>query len=290
MENNKAWIDFRYRSQDGLMLAARQYGWQRNDAPVVVCLAGLTRNSADFDALAMALSEREKNPLRVVCFDYRGRGLSQYDSNFKNYDPLVETGDILAGLAAMDVHKADFVGTSRGGMILMALSAIRPGVLSRVVLNDIGPEIDGPGLVRIKNYIENARQPSDWNSARQMMRDTMSHAFTQWTDKEWDEQARLIFEEVDGALVPRYDPAMKRQLASINLDQPLPTFWPQFAGLKANPLLLIRGANSDLLSRETVEQMKEVHPSMQHVEIPDQGHAPFLGDERAIRIISGFLN
>ena len=124
---------------DGLALYGRDYGsrvWSR--APVV-CLPGLTRNSADFHELALALSQHNERPRRVLALDYRGRGKSAYDPKWENYDPRVEAGDTLAFLTAAGVHEAFFVGTSRGGLISMGLSAIRPALIKAVILNDIRP-------------------------------------------------------------------------------------------------------------------------------------------------------
>lgn len=134
-----------YSASDGLMLYVRDYG-RDNPATAtsnpVVCLPGLTRNSADFHRLAISLSQSVEAPRRVLCFDYRGRGNSAWDNEKSNYNILVEADDILSGCAALGLKHADFIGTSRGALIIMALAAIRPAVLSAVILNDCGPVIE----------------------------------------------------------------------------------------------------------------------------------------------------
>ncbi|MCF6321490.1 MAG: alpha/beta hydrolase [Rhizobiaceae bacterium] len=290
MSNSQQWQDFTYTSNDGLRLAGRKYGWQHRDRLAVLCLAGLTRNSADFHELALYLANHEKNPRRVLCLDYRGRGKSQYDKNWKNYNPLVEAGDVIDGLIAAGLDHVAIVGTSRGGMIALALAAMRPGLMKAVVFNDIGPEIDGPGLVRIKNYIEHAKDPGSWPQAVEMLREVSAKQFPNWDDEELDRQARLIYAEKGGKIVRRYDKGMMKSLSSINLDEPLPTYWPQFEGLKKLPLLLIRGENSDLLSLETVERMKKVQPTMEVVTSRHEGHAPNLGAGVLPEKIARFLS
>lgn len=290
MTDNEQWQEFRYTSSDGLVLAGRKYGWQHAERLPVLCLPGLTRNCADFHLLAMHLSRHEKTPRRVLCLDFRGRGKSQYDKNWQNYNPLVEAGDVIDGVIAAGLHEVALVGTSRGGMVAMVLAAMRPTLMKAVVFNDIGPEIDGPGLVRIKNYIENSSLPGNWQEAAQMMREVASKQFPDWDDAEYARQARLIFKEEEGGkIVRQYDEGLIKSLASINLDEPLPTFWPQFAGLRKLPLLLVRGQNSDLLSLETVEKMRDVHTKMQVITAPGQGHAPELGSGELPDVISRFV-
>ena len=289
MTNFRQWQDFEYTSFDGLRLAGRKYGWQNTDDLPVLCLAGLTRNSADFHPLAVYLSTHIKHPRRVLCLDYRGRGQSAYDENWGNYNPLTEAGDVIDGLIAAGLHQVAIIGTSRGGLIAMVLAAMRPTIIKAVILNDVGPEVDGQGLVRIKNYIENATDPKNWQEAVQAVAAISTKQFPDWDGDELDRQARLIFKQENGAIVRQYDSGLAKSLTSINLDEPLPTFWPQFEGLGHLPLLLIRGEYSDLLSFETVEKMLEVHPKMEVISAPGQGHAPDLGSGRLPQAIARFL-
>ncbi|MEJ1938071.1 alpha/beta hydrolase, partial [Nostoc sp. NIES-2111] len=155
-------------AQDGLKLHTRDYGDRAWSALPVVCLAGLTRNSVDFDTLATALSTDPDKPRRVLALDYRGRGLSGRDADWKRYDVRIEAEDTLAVLAALGVGEAVFVGTSRGGLVSMALAAMRPGVLKGVVLNDIGPVIEGRGLIRIRSYVGKLPPPQTMAEAARL--------------------------------------------------------------------------------------------------------------------------
>src|SRR6266567_1120584 len=128
----------RYRSQDGLSLFVRDYGDRLSPWLPVVCLPGLSRSSRDFDELARALADRSLRPRRVLAFDYRGRGQSEWDRTSDNYNPLVEMGDVFDGMAALGVPRAVVVGTSRGGIIAMLMAVARPTTMAAVVLNDIG--------------------------------------------------------------------------------------------------------------------------------------------------------
>ncbi len=290
MVASQGWEMFHYSASDGLRLAGRKYGWNNVDPAPVVCLAGLTRNAADFDELAKYLASSDGGSRKVLCLDYRGRGQSEYDKNWRNYNPLVETDDVLAGITAAGIGHADIVGTSRGGIIAMILAAFRPGILKSVILNDIGPEIDGKGLIRIKNYISESRMPKNWDEATQYLKQVGKGDFTNWDDEEWRRQTTLIYYEKNGKLVRQHDPKLVNGLKDINLDIRLPNLWPQFAGLRKLPLLLIRGENTDLLSMDCVSRMQNEHQKMRIIHVPDQGHAPDLGSAGIPQTIASFFS
>jgi len=252
MSDSNIWEEFRYSSMDDLKLAGRKYGWKHSTRPVVVCLPGLTRNSADFHELAVYLSQNASRPHRVLCLDYRGRGSSSYDKNWKNYNPLTEAGDVVDGMTAAGVEEATIIGTSRGGLIAMIMAATKPGLLHAVVLNDVGPEIDGKGVVRIKSYMERSKPPANVEQAIDNLKTYSSAQFPKLSDEDWRKQVELIYEQGNGKLIARYDPKLINTMKAIDLDAPLPTMWPQFAGLKNIPLLVFRGENSDLDRKSVV--------------------------------------
>lgn len=265
-----------YTSSDGLKLHARVYGQHREDALPVVCLAGLTRNAADFHDLALHLSRDAANPRQVIAFDYRGRGRSQYDRNWRNYDPAVETGDVLAGMAALGIEHAAFIGTSRGGLIIFILAAMRPMVLKAVVLNDIGPVVDGAGLAHIRSYLTRAPKPKSMEDAIEIQRTLHGSAFPALGDADWTRMVGALYREERGRIVPDYDPALIRTVEAIDLSKPLPTLWPQFDGLADLPVMAIRGENSMMLSAQTLAEMAARHPRLETVTVAGQGHAPLL--------------
>src|SRR5262249_32260236 len=153
--------DVFYSAPDGLQLHARVYGRPGAGKAAVICLPGLTRNARDFHDLALFLAaERE-----VVAFDYRGRGQSSYDPDWKNYQVPVETSDVIAGLVAIGIENGVFIGTSRGGLIIHLIAAARPGLLKAVILNDVGPVLDGEGLAHIRAYLGRAPKPRNVGDA-----------------------------------------------------------------------------------------------------------------------------
>jgi pimeloyl-ACP methyl ester carboxylesterase len=270
--------DFYYSANDGLKLHARVYAAAGTSAGALpaICLAGLTRNVRDFHELALHLSREAATRRTVIAFDYRGRGLSQRDRNWRNYDPLVEAGDVMAGLTALGVEHGAFIGTSRGGLIVFAIAAMRPALLKAVVLNDIGPVVDGAGLAQIRAYLERAPKPRSMAEAVALQKAAQGTAFPALTDRDWERAAAAFFTERDGRLVPDFDLALLNTLKSIDFSRPLPALWPQFLGLASVPLMAIRGENSSLLSAETLAGMAQQHPDIRTVTVAGQGHAPFL--------------
>jgi pimeloyl-ACP methyl ester carboxylesterase len=282
--------EFHYSAQDGLRLHARVYGSPDGDAVPIVCLPGLTRNARDFHELALHLSQRSRNARRVIAFDYRGRGRSAYDPDWKNYHVLTEAGDVMAGLAALGVGDAGFIGTSRGGLVIFAIAAMRPALLRAVVLNDIGPVVEGAGLAQIRAYLDRAPKPSSMADAVAIARAAQGSTFPALRDADWERSVAAFWREENGRLVPDFDPALLKTLDAIDLNRPLPVLWPQFEGLYGVPVLAIRGANSALLSAATLDEMARRHPRIETVTVEGQGHAPFLETAGLPQRIATFLD
>ncbi|MBZ9777251.1 alpha/beta fold hydrolase [Mesorhizobium sp. CO1-1-8] len=276
MPNDQGFSDFFYSAPDGLKLHARVYGEANTGPWPVVCLPGLTRNARDFHELALYLSTDAATPRKVIAFDYRGRGQSTYDPDVKNYNVGVEAGDILAGLTALNIGEAAFIGTSRGGLIIHVLGMMRPSVLKAIVFNDIGPVIEMAGLAHIQSYLERDPAPKTRAQATAAQRSVHGEDFSALAGADWDRMVRALYRETNGGLVPDFDPKLVDTVASLDLTQPLPDLWPQFEALAAIPLLAIRGANSRLLSIDTLKQMRARHSMMEAITIKGQGHAPFL--------------
>jgi len=288
-QSANAFEEMRVTVRDGLQLYARHYA-SREPAPQrrpVLCLGGLTRNSRDFHTLATALSQHPETPRDVYTLDKRGRGLSDHDSDWRNYSVPTEMLDALDFLTSRDLADVALVGTSRGGIIAMVMAAAQPSALGAVVLNDIGPVIDQAGLIRIASYVGKTPAPSSWADAARIVRDINARQFPHLTDDDWMNVARQIFNEKNGRPVPGYDPQVARSLSV--LDGPMPELWPQFAALERVPVMVLRGANSDLLSAATVEEMQRRHPTLQAFTVADEGHAPWLNDAATTGAIAGFL-
>jgi pimeloyl-ACP methyl ester carboxylesterase len=265
-----------YSAPDGLRLHVRITGDAQATRLPVVCLPGLTRNARDFAALAQILAGDPAQPRQVLAFDYRGRGQSAYDADWRNYTVLTETGDVLAGLAALNVAHCHLIGTSRGGLIAHGLAAARPGVMASVVLNDVGPEIGGAGLAQIRAALDRKPVFASWGEAETLVALAMAKAFPALTQADFSRAVHATFREHKGKIVPDFDPALINTLKAIDFSRPLPAIWPQFAGLKAHPLLTIRGETSALLTEDIVARMRQVAPAMQVITVKGQGHAPML--------------
>lgn len=283
----------RFTVRDGLSLSARDYGRDRPGVQArlpVICLPGLTRNARDFHQLALGLSGASAAPRRVVAFDYRGRGESDWDRDKSRYTIAVEAEDVLAGAAALGIERAAFIGTSRGALIIHLIAGMRPAVLAAAVLNDAGPVIEGEGLVQIKGYLERMPRPATWQEAAAVLEDAHGRAFPALGEEDWRDMAAAIFTDRSGRLAADFDPALVALLKDVDFNTRIPTLWPQFAGLARIPLMTIRGERSSLLSQRTVAEMAARHPGMTLVEAAGQGHAPLLHRDGLPEEIARFLD
>ncbi|CDX18949.1 conserved hypothetical protein [Mesorhizobium sp. ORS 3324] len=289
MASREGFSDYFYAAPDGLKVHARIYG-EANAGWPVVCLPGLTRNARDFHELALSLSSKAKTPRKVVAFDYRGRGQSDYDPDIGHYNVGVEAGDVLAGLAGLGIEEAAFIGTSRGGLIIHVLGALKPAVLKAIVLNDIGPVIEAEGLAHIRSYLERNPKPKTLSVAVEAQRRVHGAGFPALSDADWGRMVAAICRETDAGWVPDFDPALIDTLAGVDVSKPLPDLWPQFDALAAVPMLVLRGGNSKLLSATTLEAMQKRHPGMETITVEGQGHAPFLETGDLPEQVAGFLD
>jgi pimeloyl-ACP methyl ester carboxylesterase len=271
-------------TQDGLRLHALEYGDRHSPLLPVVCLPGLSRSAEDFAELATALAANR----RVLALDYRGRGRSDYDPNPENYTIPVETADVVTVVTALEAAPAIVVGTSRGGLIAMTIAGTKPEVLAGVILNDIGPVVETDGVMRIKGYVGKLQQPTSYKEAAETLRSISGNQFPKLGAADWLAAAKRGWRQQGGRLVTTYDPALGSTLDSITTDKPFPTMWPQFDALAQVPLLVVRGANSDVLSSATVTAMQARRPDMEVLVVADQGHAPLLAEPATVGPIAAF--
>lgn len=284
-----AYAERRFTSPDGLSLYARDYPGA--DGPVrlpVIAIHGLTRNSADFDAIATMIAQSGR---RVLAVDVRGRGRSDRAPDPMTYQPPVYAKDILALMDQAGIDRAVFMGTSMGGLITMAVTAFKSKRVAAAILNDIGPEVDPAGLARIAAY---AGQPVDtptWAAAAAYVKTHNAVAFPDNTDADWDAFARRVFREgTEGAPILDYDPDIAVPIRAMGAKGLVPNLWPFFTRLaKGRPTLLIRGGTSDLLSPGIVAKMRKKAPKMAYAEITGIGHAPMLDEPEARAAIFEFL-
>ncbi|MBJ7447391.1 MAG: alpha/beta hydrolase [Brevundimonas sp.] len=275
-------VERRWKSADGLNLSARDYAAVAGQAKLpVIAIHGLTRNAADFEVIApqIALAGR-----RVLAVDVRGRGRSDRATDPLTYQPATYAQDVLALMSALGIERAVFVGTSMGGLITMAIAAIRSKVVAGAILNDIGPEVSPVGLARIASYAGQSVIINDWADAAAHAKRLNEIAFPHYTDADWDAFARRTFRiGTEGTPVPDYDTDIAVPIRAAGAKALVPNLWPMFGRLtRGRQVLLVRGETSDLLSPEIVAKMRKRAPKMDYVEVPGVGHAPML-DEPAVK-------
>lgn len=280
--------DYWYRSDDGLRLYARIYPSRALDpqsADTVLCMHGLTRNSADFSSLALHLSKR----YRVICIDNRGRGRSDYDPKPENYTPLTYVQDMFALLDQLKIPQVTLVGTSLGGLMAFLMAGVQPQRVRAMVVNDIGPKVESQGLARLQSYVGKLPPVANWAEAVAQARQINGLAFPDFSDQEWLDFTHKIYNLDNGVPVLAYDPAIAVPIADQVSAAVPPDLWPLFESIKGIPQLLVRGASSDILATECVDRMREIKPDLQYAEIPNRGHAPTLNEVAAREAIDYFL-
>ena len=263
-------------------MAYLEWGDPRN-RDVVVCVHGLTRNARDFDDLARALCAQ----YRVVCPDVAGRGNSDRLADPMHYAIPQYVADMVTLVARLDVEAVSWVGTSMGGLIGMALAAQAGTPVRRLVINDAGAVIANSALRRIAEYLGRAPAFASFEQAEQYVR-TAFAPFGRHSDAQWRHLAEAwLRRNEDGSWRAHYDPRIAEPFRATMPAGDL-ELWPVYDAIRC-PTLVVRGAQSDLLSRETTRQMAGRGPRAKVVEIPDVGHAPTLMDEAQISVVRDFL-
>lgn len=266
-----------FTTSDGLRL---HYTDQGTGLPLL-CLAGLTRSSADFDYVAPHLP-----PCRLIRLDYRGRGQSDWDSNWQNYVLPIEIRDVIELLDHLTIDAVAILGTSRGGLNAMGFAAAAPERFLGAALNDIGPEIDTKGLSGIMIYLGKRPTARTHEEAANALAIVMT-GFKNVPHSRWLEEAKTHFLPDANGLNITYDPALRQ---AVEAGGEVPDLWPFFDALNGKPLCLIRGANSDLLSTETVQKMQERRPDMIYANVPDRGHVPFLDEPASLDALRAWMD
>ncbi len=281
--SSPSYRDRRFTSRDGLNLYFRDSGDPLSPQTSVLCLPGLTRNARDFAALAKRLSATR----RVLCPDYRGRGHSDYDSNWRNYRPETYLDDIRHMLALAGIGRVVVIGTSMGGILAAGMAVAMPTALAGAVINDVGPEIGIRGLDRIVNYIRDAGPLPDWNAAVAKLRANFPN-LPAYSDGDWLKIAEATYREShDGLLYPDWDvrlvnPLLENGTEGYNL-------MALFSALRALPVLLVRGERSDVLQADAFERMGRLLPAARRLTVPGVGHAPSLSEPLAQDALDEFL-
>ena len=270
-----------FTTSDGLRLAFDD----RDSGLPLLCLAGLTRNMADFEPILEPLAGR----CRLIRLDSRGRGLSQYDANWSNYTIARESADALELLDHLGLPRVAILGTSRGGLLAMALAATHRARLMGVFLNDIGPEIDPRGLARIMDYVGLRPPYPDYEAAATGLAQGFAAGFPGVPPAIWRAAAERMWRESPAGLDLRYDANLRRTLLETPATAAPPDLWQQFDALHDLPVSVLRGENSDILTAATVAEMRRRHPGLQETVARDRGHTPFLDEPDSLAALRDFL-
>lgn len=267
----------RFATSDGVSL----YFTDEGAGLPILCLSGLTRDGRDFDYVLPYLAGH-----RVIRLDYRGRGQSEH-APFDTYTIQREGQDALELLGHLGLPRAAVLGTSRGGLIAMGLAATVPDMLLGVALNDIGPVIAPAGLEAIMGYLG---KPPIWKTMAEAAaaRPGVMAGFANVPDERWRAEVEKFYIQTEAGLALTYDPKLRDAVEAAGA-QPVPDLWPLYAALADKPLALIRGANSDLLSQETFDEMQHRMPEAFAAVVPDRGHVPFLDEPAAIDVLHRWL-
>lgn len=270
--------------RDGLRLHYREYPGSA-EIPPLLCLPGLTRNSRDFVALAERLSPR----FRVLALDFRGRGQSEYDPVPARYLPSTYAQDVFELLDGLGIGQAVFIGTSLGGLVTMLTAVMAPERIAAAILNDVGPDVSREGIERIRTYVGKDVRFRSWDEAAEAISTNFAGAFDGYSREDWVNMAKRNCREENGEILFDYDMAIALPF-NTGAETPQVNMWPLFMALAQKPLLVIRGAKSDLLTAETAAKMQQAAPSARFAVIPGVGHAPDLSEPEALRAIEEFLS
>ncbi len=263
-------------------MAYTEWGDPQNPK-VLVCVHALTRNCRDFDFLARAMASH----YRVVCPDIAGRGLSDWLKDPAGYVIPNYVADVVTLIARLDVDYVDWVGISMGGLIGMALASMDNTPVRRLVLSDVGPEITSESIARIASYVGTDPRWPSFEAALAYIR-TVSAPFGTLDEAQWRHLTEhSIIRDADGSWRFRYDPRVSDPFKASFSGEPI-DLWPYYERVRC-PTLVVRGAESDLLTRDTWQRMGRCGPRAKLVEIPEVGHAPLFLTDDQIAVARDFL-
>jgi pimeloyl-ACP methyl ester carboxylesterase len=267
-------------------MAYKEWGDPKNPA-VLLCVHGVTRVSDDFDALAAVMSDR----YRVICPDVVGRGRSSWLTNPQAYQLPQYVSDMVTLIARLDVKHVDWFGTSMGGLIGMGVAALKDNPIRKMMLNDIGPTINFAALMRIAEYMGKEVRFPTFEVGVDYIR-TIAAPFGPHSDEQWNKLAGdVLRQQKDGQWSRHYDPAIAQAFSTFteeNAAQSEAALWAIYDAIQC-PVLLVRGSESDLLSRETADLMTQRGPRAALTELAGIGHAPTFMQPEQIALARDFF-
>lgn len=268
----------KFKTSDGLSIHYTDQG----DGLPILCLSGLTRTGTDFEYVMPHLAGN-----RVITMDYRGRGQSDFDENWRNYTLPIEGRDAIELMGHLGLNQVAILGTSRGGLNAMGLAKVAKQHLLGVTMNDIGPDLDPNGIDFIMQYL--GRNPSA--KTHEEAATALQRVFTDFQGvpyDRWLNEARKHYDQTEKGLVITYDPQLRDAVAASASEGPA-DLWPYFDALEGLPLCCIRGANSNLLTSDTLAEMRRRQPNMIVAEVPGRGHIPFLDEPEAVAALQDWI-
>lgn len=285
----QSWQDVTLNSYNGIKLYARHHPGNPIKRPLL-CLPNITENGRSFTPLAEAISRHEQGSRSVYCLDFRGRGLSQHDPDWNNYTPLVEMLDIVNFISATRLHQPIILASGWSGVITMTLATLYPTMIGPLIFNDTGPKLETTGLIRLQAFIGRLPTPTSWRKAAELIKELNQNHFTDLRNDDWLRLAHQQYNDNNGHPEQAYDPNLEKTLVMVDATEGTPLMWDQFNATKHVPMLVIRGENSDVLSKETFEKMATDHPNLQRFTVANEGHTPRLDDDLSIERIRLFLD
>ena len=279
-DGGRDWTDRYWWSADGVRLHARVYDGAVDtaNAPPILCMPGLARNARDFEALAPHLAQGRQ----VVVIEFRGRGESAFAKDPMTYVPLTYVQDVAAMLDEFGIARFAVVGTSLGGLVAMLMAATMPGRLVGAVLNDVGPELETAGLERIRDYIGSSGSQPTWMHAARAFADLNASVFPDYRIHDWLRVTKRTHRLTpEGRIVTDYDKQIAAPLRVPGGGEANVDLWPAYRALGDIPVLVLRGALSDILSSGAARKMAAELPNARLAEVPRVGHAPTMDEPEA---------
>ena len=287
-ETRGAWSDHYWWSGDGVRLHARIYEPPDGSEamPPILCMPGLARNARDFEALAPHLAASRK----TIVIEFRGRGDSAFAKDPMTYVPLTYVQDVVLLLDELGIDRFAAIGTSLGGLVAMLMAASLPGRLVGVVLNDVGPELEHAGLERIRDYIGAGGSQPTWMHAARAFAELNAAIYPDYGIHDWLRLTKRTHRLTpEGRIVTDYDKQIAAPLRLATDEQGI-DLWPAYRALGDAPVLILRGALSDILAQAAATKMAKDLPNARLVEVPGVGHAPTMDEAGARAAIDAWVS
>jgi len=283
------WQDYNFTVRDGARLYARRYSSGRSTRRSLVCLAALGDNSGHFDSLAASLSAPGPDQRDVYALDLHGRGRSDRGGRHGDISLLTDAEDALDFTTLAGLKSAVLLGSGHGGQVAMLMAVLRPSAVTGLILNDAAPEFEAEAVTRVVGEIASLPVPASFTDASHMLRLMQGATYPRLGAEDWMALARAHYPDHGGKPGRPCDPGLARYYSLTGNGDDRLSLWSQFAALKGMPVLLLRGELSQMIGKATVARMADLHPRLEVVRVPGEGHPPLLRDRLSQAAIVQFL-